>query len=136
MVLLRPVTKTIISTTEFGQPVYDWIMANSPSAWQTLTMQNGWTPYAVGSYPPCSFRRLGNMLQLRGMTSGGVPGNVPCATLPAGFRPLYTYEVLTYQYNGQINFAQLAVYVDGKITLNNQGANIGTASLYCQIPLD
>lgn len=87
MVLTRPVTKTKISTTDFGQPVYDWIVANTPTVWTNVTFQNGWANFG-GSQPPCQYRKTGDMVSVRGVIKSGTQG-VAIFVLPAGFRPIY-----------------------------------------------
>lgn len=134
MAIAQPVTRTIISTVDFGIPVAQFINAWTPTPWSAMVLQNGWTQYNGTGYPPCQYRKVGPWLQLRGMTTGGTVGGVAC-TLPVGYRPTYTYETLAYQYNGAISFCQLVVYNDGRVTLNAPGL-IGTASMYQQIPMD
>lgn len=90
MVLLRPVTRTKISTETFGHPVYDWIVANTPAAWVTMTLQNGWVTFGSGR-PPTRYRKQGDMVFLQVAVKSGASGTA-IATLPAGYRPPYTLD--------------------------------------------
>lgn len=96
MVLMRPVTKTVISSTEFGQPVYDWIMANSPTPWVAMPLMNGAT--AGSSGVPMARKLMGNV-QMKGGFVGGTNGVAAC-TLPAGHWPSVAVEMIAYQFNG------------------------------------
>lgn len=87
MALTRPVTKTVISATDFGQPVYDWITARTPESWSNVTFINGWSNYETGSYDSCQFRKVGDMVNIRGFIKGGTSNSV-VFTLPVGYRPL------------------------------------------------
>lgn len=85
MVLLRPVSQTVISTSTFGMPVYDWIAYWTPTAWTQATLLNGWT-HQSGS--PLSYRKRGDFVDLKGRcdnASGIAWANV--FQLPTGMRP-------------------------------------------------
>jgi hypothetical protein len=95
MAINRPVTKTIISTPDWGIPITDevnrltaWQLAQVPTVWYTLVLSNGWS-HAAGQ--TASYRKIGDMVQLRGRIQGGTMG-VTVATLPSGFRPPITQE--------------------------------------------
>jgi len=92
MVLTRPVTQTKISTTDFGQPVYDWIMANTPTAWTNLALINGWTNKG-GASPPSRYRKIGDMVTVQVAVGGGSNG-VAIAQLPAGHIPIWEATLL------------------------------------------
>lgn len=134
MAITRPVTRTIISTPDFGIPVTDQLNNLPWSPWQNLTMQNGWQNYP--GYAVAGVRRSVGMdlLQLRGMVHSGGQNTV-IAVLPAGYRPASTFELLTYVYAGKIDFAQIVVSFNGNVTLNQATWVTGlTGSLYCTIP--
>ena len=96
MAITRPVTKTKISTVGWGIPITDEVnrlsalpVAPTPTAWTAFTFLNGWTG-ATGGYPIAGYRRIGDMVYMRGRISGGTMGQ-PMFNLPAGFRPPYLY---------------------------------------------
>jgi hypothetical protein len=92
MVLTRPITKTKISTTEFGHPVYDWIVANTPTPWVNLTYANGWVNLAAPR-PGTRYRKIGDVLMLNlGCQSGSL--NATIGQLPVGFRPSFTIDAV------------------------------------------
>lgn len=85
MAFTRPVVGADISAADFGQPVYDWIVANTPTAWTNVTPINGYSQFASA---PAQYRKLGDNVQLRGrLVVGSATFGVPAFTLPAGFRP-------------------------------------------------
>lgn len=55
------------------------------TAWTAATLQNSWVNYGSG-YETAAYRRVGDMVQLRGLIKNGSL-NVPLMTLPVGFRP-------------------------------------------------
>lgn len=61
-------------------------------AWTPLPLLNNWT-WAGGSYPPPVYRKVGDMVQVRGGVANATPlvnpSVVNFALLPVGFRPLY-----------------------------------------------
>lgn len=92
MVLTRPVTRTKISTATFGHPVYDWIVANTPTAWTGVTFQNGWGN--VAGIQPVQYRKIGDLIYLRGRMANGTLG-ATAFHLPLGFRPPATIDLIT-----------------------------------------
>jgi hypothetical protein len=64
----------------------------SPSPWVNLSLATGWTAYGGGFLTP-GYRKIGDLVYLRGLLNAGVGVTTLMATLPAGFRP--TATVLT-----------------------------------------
>lgn len=64
-----------------------WVSLVGDTGWVTPTLLNGWVAYG-GSYRTVQYRRLNNVVYVRGMMKGGTvtPGTV-IFNLPAGFRP-------------------------------------------------
>jgi hypothetical protein len=58
------------------------------TAWTQLPLVNGWTHYGA-PYGPALYRRIGDEVQLRGLTQGGSSATAAICTLPVGFRPLH-----------------------------------------------
>lgn len=79
--------------------------------WTAVTFQNSWANYGSG-YQTCQYRRVGDMLQLRGVMTGGVSGSVPF-TLPAGYRVPALIEVSVI---GTGTAPRLALQTDGSVT--------------------
>lgn len=83
----------------------------NPNAWQNVSFQNSWVNYA-GSYQLCQYRKLGDMVQLRGMAKLGTVGTT-IFTLPSGYRPP-AYLIF-------------AVAVGSRAALTSGAASTGTA---------
>lgn len=115
MAILRPVTKTLISSSSWGIPITDEVNrltplvdAAKPTAWTNLTLQNGWTASTASMAP--QYRKVGDMVQIRGSVGGGSPGTT-IVTLPAGFRSFQDINQVSAMYNGATwLFAVLSVY--------------------------
>ena len=58
-----------------------------PQAWTAPTLQNGWGNFGNG-YAPAGYRKIGDIVYLRGLVSGGTVGAI-LFVLPVGFRPAY-----------------------------------------------
>jgi hypothetical protein len=122
MAIARPTTKTKISTTEWGWPVTDAVNANTTdiaalktattvTPWTALTLTNGWTN--VGGFGTAQYRKVGDMVQLRGLVTGGAISAV-IGNLPAGFRPLIQMTVPFAQNGVGANY--LSLTPNGDIT--------------------
>lgn len=132
MAITRPVTRTVISTAQWGVPITDAVntlrtdvdkLATSP-AWVNITYTNGFSTYP--GYAPLSYRMVGNLVFLRG---GLVPGatNVPMGTLPAEARPANDMEVITYAYIADIRAVQFIVKANGQMSWGQPQSVPGTA---------
>jgi len=86
MAIPIPVTQTKIATVPWGIPITNEVnrltTVTTPSVWTNLTLINGWTP---GSPPP-AYRKIGDLVYVRGWSSGGAQWSAMYA-LPVGFRP-------------------------------------------------
>jgi hypothetical protein len=54
------------------------------TGWIAPTLVNGWINYG-GGFAPCGYRKIGNMVYLRGLLKNGTANLM--FTLPAGYRP-------------------------------------------------
>ena len=93
MAFTRPTVNTEISAADFGQPVYDLL---TPTAWTNVTFQNSWAN--MGGYQAVQYRKVGDMVQMRGMMGSGTMGQT-AFTLPVGFRPPALVMGSTGSYN-------------------------------------
>jgi hypothetical protein len=56
-----------------------------PTAWAAPVLLNGWVNIG-GAFQVAQYRRVGDMVELRGVIAAGVIG-LACFQLPVGFRP-------------------------------------------------
>lgn len=122
MAIARPVTRTIVSTTDWGIPVTDevnrltaWQQAQVPTVWWNVVFANGWSNY---SFYVTQYRKVGDMVQIRGGAQGGVLTS-PMFTLPAGFRP-----------PGVLQYVQPSWGLVGVVQVNTDG------TVVCQSTMD
>lgn len=80
--------------------------------WTAVTFQNSWANYG-GGYQTCQYRKDGDMVQLRGVMTGGVASTV-AFTLPVGFRPPMLIEIPGI--GGGTN-PRFSVATDGQVTI-------------------
>jgi hypothetical protein len=57
------------------------------TAWTQLPLVNSWANYSA-PYGPALYRKVGDEVQLRGLSQGGAAGTALC-TMPVGYRPQY-----------------------------------------------
>lgn len=89
MVLVRPVTKTKISTAEFGHPVYDILKNLAAPVWTNATPATGFEQFG-GTYKNLAYLEIGRLVILQGMlkTLNDVTTTVViCATIPVAIAP-------------------------------------------------
>jgi hypothetical protein len=117
MAINRPVTKTIISTPDWGIPITDevnrlttWQLAQVPTVWYTLVLANGWSMAAVNMNP--QYRKWGDLVNIRGTVSGGAPGTA-ISTLPTGFRPVQDVIQVSAAFTGAWQFAVIQITTNG-----------------------
>lgn len=109
MAITVPTTKTVISTTAFGIPVANWINSNTPTAWTTLPLSNGW----VSSESLPQYRKIGDIVYVRGNAGNGAAGTI--GTLPVGFRPPSSMRIGRVIFNGAFVVASLDFSTAGVI---------------------
>ncbi|MET0466482.1 MAG: hypothetical protein ABW007_25210 [Chitinophagaceae bacterium] len=93
MAITRPITKTIISTTDFGIPVADQLNLNTsdiaalkPGAWQPVTFQNGWANES--GFQGVRYCKWGNLVFVQGScVHADATSFATVFQLPVGFRP-------------------------------------------------
>lgn len=122
MAITVPVAGQEISVSTFGKPVADEVNRLTPlvdnrswSAWQPIAFNAPWTNYG-GAYPPTQVRKsVGlDLLMVRGGITGG-NANTNVGTLPAGYRPAYQFEFITYIYAGGVGWSQIAFQTSGNV---------------------
>lgn len=102
MAIAPPITKTKISTTAWGIPITNEVNRltseaarldglTKATAWVTVSLLNGWVHF---SGQPVQYRKVGDMVEIRGRMSSGLPNN-PAFNLPTGFRPPYNLVLVT-----------------------------------------
>jgi len=90
MPITPPQPQTMVDATAWGQPITTEVnrmtpLVVAPTAWTALTLTNSWTN--VGGWGTAQYRKVGDMVQLRGVVTGGI-ANSSVATLPTGYRPV------------------------------------------------
>ncbi|MET0786841.1 MAG: hypothetical protein ABWY25_09060 [Paenisporosarcina sp.] len=83
--------------------------------WTNANFQNAWVN--VGGYQPMQYRKLMDMVQLRGTITGATAG--VAFTLPAGFRPVTAQE-----------FGLIVIDTNGTVTMGTSGKNDVNVQFY------
>ena len=96
--------------------------ATAAAPWISLTLTAPWNHYA-GPYGPTYYRKVGDIVYLRGIISGGALGSNVC-TLPVGYRPQYEPIITTAAYQG---VAEIRVSTGGVV--NVAGAQAGSVNV-------
>ncbi|MET0786901.1 MAG: hypothetical protein ABWY25_09360 [Paenisporosarcina sp.] len=121
MPITVPTTKTVISTVPWGIPITNEVNALraeldglKPTAWTDVTtFINGWTNHG-GTTHPVKFRKVGDVVEVRGTTAGGVlPSQI--FTFPVGYRPVHDHGFVVYSLGTAI--ATVSIEANGVVTL-------------------
>lgn len=124
-----PVTKTKISTLGWGIPMTNEVnrltALTLPTAWTTPAFLNGWGPYLAATSQGTQYRKIGDIVYLRGNMANGALGS-DAFTLPVGFRP-----------PGRLFIAAIvAGGVLGYVVIDGSGAVVPNGSSNLQISTD
>lgn len=79
-----PDTWLLIALRNGDTGAVEWASGESGSGWTNVTFTNGWVNY--GTFQGAQYRKVGDMVQLRGLIKSGTAG-ASAFTLPAGYRP-------------------------------------------------
>lgn len=85
-------------------------------AWQAPSLLNSWANYGIGHNPAGYFKDTLGIVHLRGLVKDGTVGQA-IFTLPTGYRPSYTEDIIVLCYNG-------ADYVLGYLYITTAGSMI------------
>lgn len=100
-----------------------WRTGERDTGWIDLTLSSGWTFQYSGDKP--QYRRIGNIVYLRGLIDATSAAAGTIATLPAGFRPLGSFVRFTCSLN-QTEYANVQVNNNGVINDHQKGTKTRT----------
>ena len=83
----------------------------SYSGWITATLLNSYTHYDTTTYGPIQYRKIGNIVNIQGITTQNSVGST-IFQLPVGFRP--PTQIILATQNGN-NFARLDITQNGDV---------------------
>lgn len=69
-----------------------------PQAWTAPAFLSGWGNFGLYGYAPAGYRKIGDIVSLRGLVSGGTVSQA-VFVLPVGFRPAYGEVFAVDSYN-------------------------------------
>jgi hypothetical protein len=99
------------------------LLSGEATPWTNATLGTGWTNYGGATYGPAQYRRLGNLVYLRGLiTSGSATYDMVAATvltLPVGYRPLKA-EIFA-QDSGGAAHCRVDVRATGEVSVQYSG---------------
>ena len=85
--------------------------SNYDSGWITATLLNGYTSYDTTQYGPIRYRKIGNIVNIQGITSS-TTNNSTIFQLPVGYRPP-TQLILAVQNSNSLG--RLDIQQDGDV---------------------
>lgn len=135
MVLTRPVTKTKISTVDFGIPVYDILKNLSVPAWVDVTMSTGFEQFG-GSYKRLQYLEVGRMVLFQGMikTLNDLPTVATvCCSIPVSIAPPATVLTGCFAPPTNVGFGAIRTDIEAAGTIkirSPQAANIVPAGQF------
>lgn len=95
-------------------------------AWNTLTLTSPWANYG-GAWQVAQYRKVGDIVYLRGLIANTTNQLSTLATLPAGYRPTFDNIFMVEYAAPTLGFARLDVTTGGAINVSafsNAGTNV------------
>lgn len=119
-------TQTLTNKTLTSPAISDPVITGSTGAWAALTLNTAgnWANYG-GSYYSAAYKKVGDLVFLRGLVKRTSGSDTLVATMPSGFRPGST---ALYATSGDDTFARIDIENDGEIRLQ-----AGTAAAYVSL---
>lgn len=125
---------TSIANAERLNHIEDGIYENSvklnDTGWIEATLEQGYTTPALASAGKLMYRRIGNVVYIKGSISGFTAfDGIPCCHIPTGFRPP-TRICINAEYTGS-HLALFRLSSGGDLALNyNQGETVTSSQWY------
>lgn len=100
----------------------DWLReGGTDTGWVNMTLNTGWTMDDYASEFP-QYRKIGNIVYLRGLVNATTAAGNIIATLPAGFRPSGYFNRFAGALN-QGEFVMIQINANGQINDYGKGSN-------------
>ena len=124
-------SNNIIYTRSLNNGIWnDWTpLISEDSGWVDITISGEVQAYSSGTQP--QYRKIGNVVYLRGAVKNITSANTTIGVLPTGCRPTgvaHQYIQATSSENGSPNFSRLKVGTDGAIIM--EGISTGITATY------
>ncbi len=119
-------SQTLTNKTLTSPAISDPVITGSTGAWTALTLNSGgnWANYG-GSYYVAAYKKVGDLVFVRGLVVRSSGSDTLIATLPSGHRPgSYSLHVTS----GDDAFARIDIETDGEMRLQ-----AGTAAVYVSL---
>jgi hypothetical protein len=100
-----------------------WTQSEKDTGWIDLSISSGWS-YQYESDKP-QYRKIGNIVYLRGLLNATTDASGIIATLPSGYRPLGYFVRFTCSLN-QTDYANVQVNAEGVINDSQKGSSSRT----------
>lgn len=119
-----------------GAPTYDLILGADGTlsisgpltgAWTALSFSSGWANYDAG-WIQCSYKKVGDLVFLRGLAKRTSGSGTVIGTLPSGYRPSNSHMITAWSDTG---VARTDISAAGDITLISGG--VGWVSLFSTV---
>lgn len=119
-------SQTLTNKTLTSPAISDPVITGSTGAWSTLTLNTAgnWANYG-GAYAVAAYKKVGDLVFLRGLVVRSSGADTLIATLPSGYRPV---SYLLYTTSGDDAFARIDIENDGEIRMQ-----AGTAAAYISL---
>jgi hypothetical protein len=121
---------------EFAQVLYDGngnVIPTGDSGWIELPLNTGWWTYESDyPYDVASYRKIGNIVYLRGMVGSTAEAASIIAVLPEGFRPSGSYNRFIVCHN-QYDTAAIQINMGGQIVDMSKANSISVSRMFLNL---
>lgn len=90
-------------------------VATTAQVWTALPLVSPWAIYGGGWMPP-QYRKIGDIVYLRGLLQRGTGATSNVAVLPVGYRPTVGTEIFGLLWSGTSGIARVDIDTGGNIT--------------------
>ena len=111
--------QTLTNKTLTSPAISDPVITGSTGAWTGLSYGSGWTSYGSG-YQAGQYKKVGDLVFLRGLVGRTSGVGVTIATLPSGYRPP---AQCLYIMNTNTGAGRLDIQTDGQIVATSGGTD-------------
>lgn len=121
MAITLPQPGNDLDAIGFGQPVATQLNALVPTVWYNVVFTNSWSN-AGGTWQTVQYRKIGDIVYIRGYMGAGGLANQPAFTLPVGFRPPKDLALDTDTFAGGNMHASVLILISGAVQPSLSGS--------------
>lgn len=122
-------TQTLTNKTLTSPAISNPVITGSTGAWTGFAYDTGWGDLGAG-YQAGQYKKVGDLVFLRGVVTRTAGATTLIATLPAGYRPIVN-EIYPVPANGAFGYVDIAT--SGTITITSGNPWVALGGIYFSV---